>query len=229
VLTTDRSRSAPFAVGQTVKTTTDLNGIAYSLQAVGAPPYPGRSLPRVLALLEPMREQRNDPRIRWVSSDITDLGAGTRPVVIAHVTSNSTRAWGRQGVAAALARVFPQAAAAYRSWAIASPDNLKLGHVHELPQELTGRPVTIVSMVAQEGYGPGAVTRLNYAALRDCLERVAVIAQRRDASVHLPRIGAGQAGGRWDLIEATIVAQLCAQDVSVVVHTLPNRPRQGAA
>jgi Zn-dependent peptidase ImmA (M78 family)/O-acetyl-ADP-ribose deacetylase (regulator of RNase III) len=229
ILSADRSTSTPYAVGQTVKTTVQISGAAYRLQAVGAPPYPGRTLPRVLGLLEPVREDANDSRIIWVTADITELGEDNGPVVIAHVVPNMAHAWGRQGVAAALARTFPRVAAAYRSWSIASPDNLALGHTHELTQELAGRPVTIVSMVAQVGFGPGVATRLNYAALHECLARVAVIAKRNNASVHLPRIGAGQAGGRWDLIESGIVRELSDEGVAVTVHTLPSRPRWGPA
>ena len=66
----------------------------------------------------------------------------------------------------------------------------------------------IVSMVAQQGYGPGAVTRLRYDALREALAAVADLAARTGASVHIPRIGAGQAGGRWDLIENDLAALL---------------------
>ena len=229
LLPTEHRRSALYAVGQTVKTTTEIAGAAYTLQAVGVPAYPGRSLPRVLALLEPVREDVTDSRIQWLTADITEIGPGTEPVVIAHVVSNAAHAWSRQGVAAALARTFPQAAAAYRSWTIASPDNLELGHTHELPQDLGGRPVTIVSMVAQEGYGPGVVTRLHHAALRECLARVGIVAGRERATVHLPRIGAGQAGGRWDLIEADIIHELSDRGVAVCVHTLPSRPRRALA
>lgn len=229
ILSTERIRSAPYAVGQTVKTTTDVAGSVYALQAVGAPPYPGRTLPRVLALLEPVREDVTDSRIQWVTSDITELGAGTDPVVIAHVVSNGARGWSRLGAAAALARTFPRAAAAYRSWTIASPDNLKLGYTHELPQDQDGRSITIVSMVAQEGFGPGVVTRLNYSALRECLGRVGVVASHNGAIVHLPRIGAGQAGGRWDLIEADIGHELSDNGVAVCVHTLPSRARRAPA
>lgn len=229
VLGAKESTSAPYAVGQTTRVITYINGDAYTMQGVGTPAYPGRLLPRVLVLLEPVRESATDERIEWVTADITDLGDGVEPVVIAHVVSDAARAWSRQGVAAALARSFPQAAAAYRSWTIASPDNLQLGHTHELAQDLAGRPVTIVSMVAQQGYGPATATRLNYSGLRECLARVAVVADRRGAAVHLPRIGAGQAGGRWDLIEAIIVDELSDHGVAVSVHTLPSRPRRGPA
>jgi len=38
------------------------------------------------------------------------------------------------------------------------------------------------------------------------------------ASVHMPRIGCGLAGGRWDRIEPLIVATLCTRDVDTTVY-----------
>jgi hypothetical protein len=38
------------------------------------------------------------------------------------------------------------------------------------------------------------------------------------ASVHLPRIGCGLAGGRWELIEPLITATLCARDIATTVY-----------
>ena len=71
-----QSGVAPYAVGQTVKTIMTVDDVPYAFQAVGAPPYQGRSTPRVLALLEPVREQEQDARIRWVTGDITEIGPG---------------------------------------------------------------------------------------------------------------------------------------------------------
>jgi hypothetical protein len=215
--------SGPYAVGQTVKAAAEIGGAVWSVQAVGAPPFPGRSLPRALVLLEPAGRGTSDPRISYVTGDITTLDDGVESVLVGHVVSDSARAWSRRGVAAALARKFPQAAAAFRMWSIASPDNLRLGNVHSVELTINSRSVIIASMVAQQGYGPGTTTRLQYDALRQCLTEISALARRHGADVHLPRIGAGQAGGRWDLIEADISGQLVDNGVAVTIHTLPGR------
>jgi hypothetical protein len=80
-------------------------------------------------------------------------------------------------------------------------------------------------MVAQHGFGAAAVTRLRYDALRDSLDAVANIARRLGAAVHVPRLGAGEAGGRWDLIESELAGTLADRGIEVVVHTLPARLR----
>jgi O-acetyl-ADP-ribose deacetylase (regulator of RNase III) len=119
-------------------------------------------------------------------------------------------------------------ASAFRAWTIATPGSLRLGSIHAVTQSGQDRPVTVVSMVAQQGHGPGAVTRLRYDALREALAAVADLAESNGASVHVPRIGAGQAGGRWDLIENDLVTVLTDRGIDVVVHTLPAgaRPRE---
>jgi O-acetyl-ADP-ribose deacetylase (regulator of RNase III) len=223
------AKTAPLAVGQTSRAAAELAGRQFTIQAVGSPPYPGQSLPRVLALLEPATtETASDQRLTFITSDITDVDGATGPVVIAHVVSDSARAWSRRGVAAALAQTWPRAATAFRAWSIAAPRNLALGHVHHVDLAgAAGHQVTIASMVVQQGYGPGSTTRLQYDALATALGAVADIADRDGATVHMPRIGAGQAGGRWDLIETAIVNQLVDRGVPVTVHTLPARPRGG--
>ena len=43
-------------------------------------------------------------------------------------------------------------------------------------------------------------------------------AQELGASAHMPRIGCGLAGGRWELIEPLIVKTLCQRNVPVTVY-----------
>jgi hypothetical protein len=208
------------AVGQTIRGTLTIGGTDCPTQAVGIPGYPGQLLPRVLGLVEPIGDQTN-PQIRHESSDVLDFGDGDGPVVVAHVVNDSAHAWSRRGVAAALAVRYPQVARAFRAWTIAGPENLRLGNIHAIEQRDGGRTVLVVSMVAQQGFGPGAVTRLRYDALRATLTAVAELADRAGASVHVPRIGAGEAGGRWDLIENDLAAVIADRGIEVVVHTLP--------
>jgi O-acetyl-ADP-ribose deacetylase (regulator of RNase III) len=212
------------AVGQTARGHVTTGAGEWPAQAVGIPGYPGQLFPQVLGLIEPAGG-RASPRIRHVQADLVDFGPGSEPIVVAHVVNDAAHAWSRHGVAAALAARYPQVAAAFRAWTIASPDNLRLGATHAISQRDGDRTVTVVSLVAQQGYGPGAVTRLRYDALHDALAAVADLAAGNGASVHVPRIGAGQAGGRWDLIENDLITVLADRGIEVVVHTLPASPR----
>jgi O-acetyl-ADP-ribose deacetylase (regulator of RNase III) len=84
-----------------------------------------------------------------------------------------------------------------------------------------GGGLIVASMVAQAGFGESAEQRLKYSALAECLDSLARRAASSGASVHMPRIGAGQAGGIWRLVADEIDAALCRRGVSVVVYTRP--------
>lgn len=208
------------AVGQTSRGITGIGGQDYHVQAVGTPPYPGRRWPRVLALIEPPEARAPIANLNYITSDILQW-EGDSSVLLAHVVSDSTRGWSRFGVAGALGKAFPDIAGAYRAWTLSNPEHLQLGSVHHIERLHEGRRVGVASLVAQEGYGPGKSVRLQYDALGRALDEVAALAREYDSVVHVPRLGAGQAGGRWDRIEALLAEKLANRGIRVVVHTLP--------
>jgi len=59
---------------------------------------------------------------------------------------------------------------------------------------------------------------IRYEAVEDCLEKLVAKALELSASVHMPRIGCGLAGGKWERIEPLIVKTLCRRDVPVTVY-----------
>jgi O-acetyl-ADP-ribose deacetylase (regulator of RNase III) len=140
---------------------------------------------------------------------------GDGPKIIVHVC-NDIGAWGA-GFVIALSRRWPQPEAAYRSLA-ARP----LG----LVQFVKVSPgITVANMVAQHGIGRGrdGSIPLRYDALADCLAKVTEQALSSGASVHMPRIGCGLAGGEWSKVETIIESTLCAFDVPVFVYDLSPR------
>ncbi len=189
-----------------------------TVQAVGIPPYPGQRLPRVGAIARPLTETHlSEPPITYVTGDATQP-RGEGPRIVAHLVNDQARAWGGRGFAIDLKRAQPRAADAYRAWTIARPDNLRLGNVHLVDM---GDGISIASLVAQEGFGDAGTPRLRYGALGECLEKLSAAAQRGDASVHLPRIGAGQAGGVWRLVADLIEDKLSRFGVKVLVYSRP--------
>lgn len=208
------------AVGQTSRGDATIGGDPFYVQAVGTPPYPGQRWPRVLALIEPADARRTEPNLSFVTGDLLDVD-GDAPVVFAHVVSDAMRGWARFGVAGALGRAFPDFAGVYRSWTLAHPDHLQLGSMHYVSRDVGGRPTGVASLVVQSGFGRGSTDRLHYDALDTALKQLRVEATRADAVVHVPRLGAGRAGGRWDRVEELLSANLVQEGVPVVVHTLP--------
>ena len=52
---------------------------------------------------------------------------------------------------------------------------------------------------------------------------VAYIAKEKFASVHMPMIGSGQAGGNWSIILEMIKETLSKKGIEVTIHELPNQ------
>ncbi|MCU1579101.1 MAG: putative Zn peptidase [Rhodoglobus sp.] len=211
------------AVGQTVRGTVEIAEEKLYLQCVGVPAYPGSQWPRVLALLEREDERLAISGLDFVVSDLLEVAEGRTPVIFAHVVSGSVRTWNHVGAAGTLAKAFPDFAQAFRAWTIASPRNLDLGGLHFVERDIADRKVGVASLVAQEGFGGGG-PRLRYDALEESLAKLADLATTRQAEIHLPRLGAGQAGGRWDEVERLVVSYLVDAGLKVVVHTRPSIP-----
>ena len=87
--------------------------------------------------------------------------------------------------------------------------------------------IVVASMVAQHGYGDSSKPRIRYAALRECLTTLASVAEANQASVHMPRIGTGFAGGNWRVIEDLITEMLVSRGIKVTVYDLPKK-REGS-
>jgi O-acetyl-ADP-ribose deacetylase (regulator of RNase III) len=150
------------------------------------------------------------------------IGDATRPAgrgsrIICHVC-NDEGAWG-SGFVAALSRMWADPEAAYRSWFLGGEAaDFELGSVQIVRVE---QGVWVANMIAQHGVGAReGAPPIRYAALRSCLTTVADVSHERLASVHMPRIGCGLAGGEWSVVERVIMETLCARDIDVTVYDL---------
>ncbi|MEV5820354.1 macro domain-containing protein [Micromonospora harpali] len=137
------------------------------------------------------------------------------PKIIAHVC-NDIGGWGK-GFVLAVSRRWPEPERAYRRWhRERSGNDFGLGAT----QLVQVRPDTwVANMVAQRGIRTGSNgPPIRYDAVERCLDTVAAHATRLSASVHLPRIGCGLAGGRWERIEPLVVAALRDRDIATTVY-----------
>jgi O-acetyl-ADP-ribose deacetylase (regulator of RNase III) len=137
------------------------------------------------------------------------------PKIIAHVC-NDLGGWGK-GFVLAISRRWPEPEQSYRSWhRHRATNDFGLGAV----QFVRVRPdIWVANMVGQHGLKAGSAgPPVRYDAIGRCLAAVAGEAKRLSASVHMPRIGCGLAGGRWERIEPLIVESLCAADVPATVY-----------
>ncbi len=190
-----------------------------SVQAVGTPPYPGQSLPRVLGWLSPKGVSGvKQPQIDERHGDATlPHGPGARMIV--HLVNDRTSNWGGQ-FARELRERQPASQEDFRAWVQEDPDRLRLGAAHVAA---IGGGLSVASVIAQKGYGPSKRGRIRYGALRAALAEIAGVARERGASIHMPRIGAGQAGGRWPLVKEIIEEVVVRAGVPVTVYVPPEQ------
>lgn len=159
--------------------------------------------------------------ITYVKGDATQpLGNDCR--IIAHVCNN-VGGWGK-GFVVAISKRWKEPERLYRS--MFRDGKIVLG---ETAFSAVDENLLVANMCAQVGYGSqnqstsktneaNKTPPIRYDALRTCLKQVRDEAIRQGASVHMPRIGCGLAGGRWEDVEPIINDEL--HDVNVTIYDL---------
>jgi O-acetyl-ADP-ribose deacetylase (regulator of RNase III) len=135
--------------------------------------------------------------------------------IICHIC-NDLGEWGR-GFVLAISSRWEQPEKAYRAWhADRDQNDFGLGAVQFVQVEPN---IWVANMIAQHGTkSEGDIPPIRYEAVAECLKKVAAKAAELSASVHMPRIGCGLAGGEWTKIEPLIVEALCQRGVAVSVY-----------
>jgi O-acetyl-ADP-ribose deacetylase (regulator of RNase III) len=151
-------------------------------------------------------------------------GDATQPVgdghkLIVHVC-NDRGGWGA-GFTGALSKRWTAPEMEYREWSRSHRPSFALHNIQVVGVE---PDITVMNMIAQQGYYGRDSGGIVYEALRSCLRHAAWYAVQHDASVHMPRIGCGLAGGHWDRVEPIIHETL--KEVRVFVYDLKTRPRR---
>ncbi|HAO6451770.1 TPA: macro domain-containing protein, partial [Listeria monocytogenes] len=145
-------------------------------------------------------------QITYLKGDATNpMAKGNK--IIAHIC-NDVGGWGK-GFVLAISRKWKEPEKAYRKW-YKDKNDFKLGEVQLIP---VTDYISICNMIGQKGTktaSKGAPIR--YEAVENCLEKLSEIAKEQQASIHMPRIGCGLAGGKWEIIEPIIRKTLIAED-----------------
>lgn len=149
------------------------------------------------------------------------VGNGRKAIV--HVC-NDEGLW-LTGFANAISERWESPELKYEQWAKRRP-TLPLGGLQYVPVE---PDITVINMIAQHKrrVDPNSPPAIRYDILRKCLGIVAGFALGAQASIHMPRIGCGRAGGSWDqvlpIIEETLIGPW---DLPVYVYDLPKGPTE---
>ncbi|WP_067487860.1 macro domain-containing protein [Actinomadura hibisca] len=152
--------------------------------------------------------------IRYVRGDATSPQAkGVK--VVAHVC-NDLGGWGK-GFVLEISRRWPEPEADYRAWhRDRARNDFGLGAVRFVRVEPY---IWVANMVGQRGMKRGSKgVPIRYDALGRCLAALGDEALELGASVHMPRIGCGLAGGKWSQVEPLIEERLSGREVPVTVY-----------
>lgn len=153
--------------------------------------------------------------INYIKGDATSpQGDGNK--IIAHIC-NDMGGWGR-GFVLAISAKWSLPESSYRAWS-GSGSDFVLGNMQLVQVETDTWVANIIGQKGikkdQEGLPP-----VRYEAIRSGLTKLCLEADRLSASVHMPRIGCGLAGGSWEMMEPIIAAELVNKGIAVTVYDL---------
>lgn len=147
------------------------------------------------------------------------IGDATNPKtegnkIIVHIC-NDIGGWGK-GFVMAISKRWKEPEAKYREW-FKSQENFHLGNTQFVKVE---NNLWIANVIGQHKINKdeNGNAPIRYDAILDGLEKVAQFAIENKASVHMPRIGCGLAGGTWDNIEPLINKTLLEKEIETYVY-----------
>jgi len=159
-----------------------------------------------------------DGEISYEAGDATaPVGDGQK--IIVHVC-NDIGGWGA-GFVLALSARWPEPEAAYRHWyQNRDANDFELGAMQLVQVE---DDIWVANVIGQRDVvAIGDDPPVRYGAIEAGLTQLADEAYAMDASIAMPRIGCGLAGGEWTAMEPIIQRALCGRGIDVVVYDLPS-------
>lgn len=200
----------------------DFNKAPIIMHAIGLQPLKHTMENRVAMLLTP--ESIDDRPVHVISTVVRDarqpIGKGIKIIV---QVVNSVGAVGR-GFGRSLAVKWPETKISIQEWK-REKGQFKLGNYKVVQVE---KDIYVFQLLAQKGLSSplSGNTTLSYSALKDGLAQLREIALELGATIHLPRIGAGEARGNWGIIESIIHDELLLHDIEVTLYVQPQGKRK---
>lgn len=152
--------------------------------------------------------------IKYLRGDATSpQGSGVK--IIAHIC-NDIGGWGK-GFVLAISKRWPEPEKEYREWyRNRAANNFELGNILLIKVEPY---IYVANMIGQRGIKvEQSSVPIRYEAIESCLNKLSEEAKNLKASVHMPRIGCGLAGGKWERIEPLIEKTLLKEEIDVYVY-----------
>lgn len=146
-------------------------------------------------------------------------GDATNPVgevnkIIVHIC-NDIGGWGK-GFVMAISKRWKLPESKYREW-FKSKENFNLGEVQFVQVEENLWVANLIGQhkVNKDEFGNAPI---RYDAIEVGLSKVADFANEINACIHMPRIGCGLAGGKWEMIEPIIEKTILKEDINTTVY-----------
>lgn len=151
--------------------------------------------------------------IEYKKGDATNP-SGNGNKIIVHIC-NDIGGWGK-GFVLAISKRWKAPENSYRTW-YQSKDNFNLGEVQFVQVE---QDLWIANLIGQHkiNKAENGTVPIRYGAVEKGLKKVADFASDINASVHMPRIGCGLAGGEWGMIEPIIKETISKKDINTTVY-----------
>jgi O-acetyl-ADP-ribose deacetylase (regulator of RNase III) len=151
--------------------------------------------------------------IQYTKGDATAPQSEDNKIIV-HIC-NDIGGWGK-GFVMAISKRWKKPENQYREW-FKSKDDFELGKVQFVQVE---EDLWVANLIGQHKINKdeNGNAPIRYDAIEDGLKEVAVFAKENNASIHMPRIGCGLAGGKWEMIEPIILKTLSNKDIEVVVY-----------
>ncbi|MGH2665522.1 macro domain-containing protein [Flavobacterium sp.] len=134
--------------------------------------------------------------------------------MIVHIC-NDIGGWGK-GFVMAISKKWKEPEKKYREW-YSTQLNFDLGEVQFVQVE---KDLWIANLIGQhkinkdeKGEAP-----IRYNAIEEGLQKIAFFAEQNAISIHMPRIGCGLAGGKWENIEPIVQRTLSGKNIEVTVY-----------
>lgn len=151
--------------------------------------------------------------ITHIKGDATEILETDKPVIIAHIV-NDIGVWG-SGFVLAVSKKWPHVRDEYlKSFELKI--NFELGNNQYVKAE---KDIYIANMIAQRSIiSKSKIPPIKYDALEKSLLDLNKKTKELKATIYMPKIGSGLAGGDWDKIETIIASSV--KDVNVKIFSL---------
>jgi Zn-dependent peptidase ImmA (M78 family) len=188
----------------------------HKVYAIGMPPIKRQGRQRVGIFIVPeFYDDSPSGQIYTVSGNATKPRGGGKKIIAQVI--NTSGGLGL-GFGKAMAVAYPKSKKAVEAWK-EDKHRFILGQYQLVELE---PDIYAFQMLVQQGIRPKKGENiLKYIDLRECLKQLSRIAKDMEATVHMPKIGAGQARGDWNIVESMIYEELVMNDVQVTVYVLP--------